>query len=74
MDARQGNRMGGGSHWWGAKKKRDCCVYKGSDSPRPEREALDVMARVREAGLISMIWKGRKGVYLAIDSPLLLWI
>jgi hypothetical protein len=66
MDARQGNRMRRGGHWWGAKKNKDCSVYKGYDSPRPEREALDVMARVREAGLISMIWKrsglGRKGV------------
>ena len=40
------------------------CLYKGYnkgyDSPKPgfqRREALMVMARVREAGFISMIWK-----------------
>ena len=45
-----------GEGWW--------CLYKvynkGYDSPKPgfqRREALMVMARVREAGFISMIWK-----------------
>ena len=55
--------------------------YKGYDSPKPgfyRGEAQIVMARVREAGFISMIWKrgwfkDGKGFTPAIDS-LLLWI